>query len=331
MAVDCLSFLLKTVGILDAPRYGHYGLRLLLCSVDILTCVYMVHLSYAIIEFMGGVESEMTYLMYAAYFSDMAFCTLVYMWGIRFAKRYRTEFRDTRVRRWAHVNLGLMALVEVFLAYSLVIHLATNEVKDFYFCPICHMVLEFYYAVVMKLQCYVVCLLVAGNLLLFAKDLGAINSELSLSNVHESCEKIREINSRLNDDLGSFFVLLHVQYFVRLVGEIPSLGMSLQCGEGLYMVLENLGQMQVVLVVVYSSDLIEKRIQQFRRKILYIMIANRSDYLECFLRQTFGLEMDVGFSSIMSWKTCFSFLSFCWGFAFMTFQFAVAAKPWKCW
>lgn len=330
MAIDILAFLLKAIGIFRLPCYGHYGLRLFLCSMDILACVYMVHVSFIIIFESGGAESEMTYLMYTAYVSDFVYCTLVYIWGIRFAKRYKREFRDTTLLRWAYVNLGLMAIVDVTLGYSLVNYLTSAGVMDFYFCPICLGMMEFYYAVIMKLQCYSVCLLVSGNLLLIAKDLSAITSKLSISNFHESCEKIREINAHINDELHLFLVLFHVQYFVRLVGEIPSLAMSFQCGEGLYMVLENLGQLHVFLIVVHSCDLIEKRIQQFRRKILYFMVANRSDYLECFLRQTFGLEVDVGFSSVLSWNTCFSFLSFCWSFAFMTFQFAVVSKPWTC-
>ena len=107
MAVDVLNGLLKVLGVLEAPLKLHHGSRGILLIMDILTIMYIVHVCSVV------ASVAPSNVMYAFYFTltvDFVYCTLVYLWGIRYAKRNRIKSLDSRTRLWGIINLGLILM-----------------------------------------------------------------------------------------------------------------------------------------------------------------------------------------------------------------------------
>ena len=172
---------------------------------------------------------------------------------------------------------------------------------------------------------------VTSDLVSYADDIESMTYRLTLTNVERSCREILKLNRYLNSTFNRFLVIFHAQYFPLLVAQIPSVSSRLQCGEGGNFFFLCFAQLHIFLMVTSRTDLVEKTFGEFQRKVVHLTMVQRSDETILSLGQRLGLEVDIGFKSVLCWKRCFSSLSFRWSFAFMAFQLAITATPWSCW
>lgn len=328
MAIDILTLLLKFLGVSKSGYGYHHVARAILIIMNLCNFMYMIHGCYTL-AVVYPESSEMTYLLYFTLASDVAYTVFIYVWGMTLVKRSPKHLN--KITTTMNLNIAILIFTVIFTVKAVAEMLLGSELLDIYFCSFCSMVFEFYYPTFLRLQNYAVSLLVASNLMSDANEISAVTSEITRGNVHQCCAKIKRINKLINSRYNGFLAIFHFQYFLRLVGETPSVSASLQCGEGGHFLLLNLCQLHIFLLVISRADMVDKNLLKFKREVLRVTTMLRSDELTVFIRQKLGVEVNIGVKSVLCWKACLSYLSFCWSFAFMMFQLAITAKEVECW
>lgn len=147
-----------------------------------------------------------------------------------------------------------------------------------------------------------------------ACDIDDLLEQFGASSAEAICLRTTRRCTALSRRLSKIVWLAHVEYFVRLVIEVP---VQLAApGFQIFVGLQVCAHLHVFLLLVAGGNAVHRSAMKLRRLVLR-EVGMRSEIVRVYLGSQQGVI--VG-SSPLSWTMCCSFLGVSWSFAFMVFE-----------
>lgn len=312
--IGLLQTCLSILGLVGHPKPRHQCLRIAIITLNVIytayISVYLLFIPKCFIE-----RWRQSHYVY-----DGFHVMFLYLWCCRNARLFRDDVSvaSSHFNKHLCVIFTLAALV-LWRTYDLAeggsIGLEFNSIHWTYLLYFG----EFFgYSILLRLQMTSIYLFIcvrmrhAANSIL-APEIGSKRSPAA------ACHRAIRICSAVDSDLAGIVRVIHLEYCLRLLTEIPVIAVSIFEEFEAYITALGLLNLYTFLLVVDSGNTLRRAVTTIRKSVRKNTNLDQKA-VHVFLGDDYGVHLAA--ANVLSWKSCCSFFGMTWPFSFMIYEYS---------
>ena len=312
LRVDLLRICMHILGLVDSRRKLYLTIRLLIVALN------MVYTAYISTFLFIQPNCFLEKMRQSHYVYDGFHVIYLYVWCCRNASLFRDYVAVPSFHTNRHMCVLFLISAKLLWETFPVVQSIGREADSVYW-PILVLVGEFLcYAFLLRLQIIVIYLFLSTRMQQTARELRILETG-SDRTAATTCHKGAKICAIIDNDLSGIVKIVHLEYFVRLLTEVPVIAASIFDIFEPYQFYLGLVNLYTFLLVVHGGETLHQAVRTLRKSVRAEPNV-RHVAVYAFLGDTYGVH--VAWGNILSWKSCGSFFGFCYTFSFMIYEYS---------